>query len=854
MIPERDQYQAVLESLADGADVDWAALDSSATTSAERRRYRNLRLVARVAELHRTLTLDEAELFPAGGREGAPETPATWGHLRVGERIASGAYGEIYVAHDPQLNRDVALKILRSGVAAGRPIEQLLREARTLAKVRHANVVTIHGADVREGRAGLWMELVHGQTLEAWLHTHGAMGAGEVSALGVDVCRALAAVHGAGRVHGDIKAQNVMRENGGRVVLMDFGAGRAQGADAAGVAGTPLYLAPEVLAGEPPTPRSDIYGVGVLLFHLLTGAYPRTAGDLEGLRAVHADGVRTGLRDLRADLPVPLVEAIERALDADPARRFATAGEMERALTGIAPPIVEPIAVPTWTRWRTLGFGIAACAFLAVVAALIVWSRAGESRRGVVLSQVRTIGVLPMRDLTNAAVPEHFVDGLTDELIGTLGQVSGLTIKPAAAAGSRDERSLQDIARSIDVDALLETTVTPGTNDGGVAHVKVRAKLIAAGSQNVLWTDVFERPRGATLELPDVLATAIARAVHAAVGPTAASRLATPRQTDPRAEEAYLQGRAHLDQYGGGSADQALKAFQRALKLDASHAGAHSGAARAHMILGLSGIAPNTQARAAAATEARRAIELDPDLAEPHATLAYLSFLYDWDWTEAHRQFSRSLELNPNSVYARTYYAEFLAARRRFDEAVEQADTAKRLAPQSGAAARAYAVVLYYKRDFDGAQRALEEARALEPNNAGLPVLESRFAEAQGRLREALEETTDAIQLSGGGNVPLRVQQIRQQALTGLREEAAAALQALQSDAALGRIRVTARDYGYIYLALGETRRSVEEFAKAAAEQEPTVVWLAVDPRVDGLQRDPAFRKVLLSIGLPLLP
>ena len=114
MTPERDQYQAVLESLADGAEVDWAALDSSATTSTERRRYRNLRLVARVAELHRTLTLDEEELFP-GGREDAAAAPATWGHLRVGERIASGAYGEIYIAHDPQLNRDVALKILPDG-------------------------------------------------------------------------------------------------------------------------------------------------------------------------------------------------------------------------------------------------------------------------------------------------------------------------------------------------------------------------------------------------------------------------------------------------------------------------------------------------------------------------------------------------------------------------------------------------------------------------------------------------------------------------------------------------------------------------------------------------------------------
>jgi serine/threonine-protein kinase len=856
MMPDRDRYQALLESLADGAEVDWAALDSSAATSAERQRYRNLRLVARVAELHRTLTLDEEALFPALERDVPTGLPPAWGHLHVGERIASGAYGEIYVAHDPQLNRDVALKILRRGAATGHSLDQLLVEARTLAKVRHGNVVTIHGAEVRDGQVGLWMELIHGQTLETWLRTHGTMGGGEAGALGVDVCRAVAAVHAAGLVHGDIKAQNVMREDGGRLVLMDFGAGRAQGSIAANVAGTPMYLAPEVLAGAPPTPRSDIYSVGVLLFHLLTGGYPCTADDLNGLRAAHANGSRAWLRDLRPDLPDHLVEAIERALDPDPAGRFATAGEMEHAVGRVS----EPVPFTGWIRNRArwIGFATAAAAFLAVVAALIVWSHITESRRGVVLSEVRTIGVLPMKDLTDSAVPERFAEGLTDELIATLGQVKGLTIKPASSGGAGDGRSLQDIARALDVDALLETTLSRddgGDSGRGPGRLRVRAKLIAAGSQQLIWSSPsFDRPRGATLELPGALAVAIAHEVHAAVSPAESSRLHGPGQTSPAAEEAYLQGRAHLEQYGGGSADQALKAFQKALQLDPKHTGAHSGAARAYVILGVSGIIPNAQARAAALQEAHRALAVDQDLAEPHATLAYLSFLYDWDWPEAEREFSRSLELNPNSVYARSYYAEFLAAQHRFDEARAQADTAKRLAPQSSAAARGYAVVLYYLRDFDGAERALDEARAIEPNNAALPVLESRLREARGLIRDALDITTKAVQLSGGGNVPLRVQQIRQQALAGLREDAAAGLKALQKEAALGRIRLTARDLGYIYLAFGDEERSIEQFSEAVAEQEPTVVWLSVDPRVEILQDDPRFRKVLLSIGLPLVP
>ena len=142
-------------------------------------------------------------------------TPGAWGHLDVQERIAGGAFGDVYRARDPHLNREVALKLLRLDASTGQPADRLLDEARTLARVRHPNVVTVHGADVRDGRAGLWMEFVHGRTLESWLQAQRrARRRAKPTTLGVDLCRALAAVHGAGLVHGDVKAQNVMREDG----------------------------------------------------------------------------------------------------------------------------------------------------------------------------------------------------------------------------------------------------------------------------------------------------------------------------------------------------------------------------------------------------------------------------------------------------------------------------------------------------------------------------------------------------------------------------------------------------------------------------------------------------------------
>ena len=867
MNPERDNYQALLESLADGVEVDWTALDAAAATDAERGRYRNLRLVARVAELHRTLVLDDEDVAAsANPLTDSADDPTTWGHLSVRARLAAGAFGRIYRAHDPQLNRDVALKLLYGDIRALRPVDHLLGEARTLAKVRHSNVVTVYGADVRDGRAGLWMELVDGQTLDAWLRTNGAMGSGEATAVSIDLCRALAAVHGAGLVHGDIKAQNVMREQGGRIVLMDFGAGRAQGADATGVAGTPMYLAPEVLAGEPPTPRSDLYSLGVLIFHLLTGAYPYTGADLDGLRAAHADGTRSWLRDLRPDLPDALVQSIERAIDADPARRFATAGAMERALReALEAPgrAAEALPVPAAgdtknivsAPWSRFGFAIGALALLCLVVGLIVWSRAVEPNRGTVLSEIRTIGVLPMSNLAGSAVPAHFAEGLTDELISVLGQIRALTVKPALSVGAIKDKSPKGIARALDVDALLETTLSSvGGSGGETAQVKVRARLIAAGTQGVVWSQEFDQRRGQSLEIPSAIAAAITRALNVVLTPTESSRLKSVRQTNPAAEEAYLLGRTHLDQYGADSAALALKAFSRALQFDPQHAGAHAGAARAYVSLGLNGTTSHTQARAQALAEVRLALDLDEDLAEAHATLAHIHFIYDWDWRGAEREFKRSLELNANSPYARTFYAEYLVAHRRFDESLLQAETAKRLDPESGAAARRYALVLYYKHDFPAAERARQEAVAIEPNNAGLAILEGRIAEAQGFFSNALDATGRALQLSGGGGVPLRAQEIRQQALAGRRDDALAGLLTLQREARNRAISLSARDLAYIHLALGDKDEALELFGQAVSDRDPTVVWLGVDPRVDTLQHDERFRQLLLAIGLPLGP
>ena len=338
---ESDPLLSLASSILEGESIDWDALLPSETGRAPA--LRQLRTLEAVASFHRTIQRRR----PGGAEE---EDLRRWGDLEIIEPIGRGSFGIVYHAWDPKLDREVALKILdpRRLWASRQDAEvpgvtrptQAIEEARLLARLRHPNIVTVFGADEHERRIGFWMELVRGETLWSRIRRDGPLGPGEATSIGHDLLGALAAVHGAKILHRDIKAQNVMRAEGGRIVLMDFGIGkdladggaRGQGWEF----GSALYAAPERLRGQGATVQSDLYSVGVLLYYLLSGRYPAEAPSLAALLAAHYRGERAYLRDRRPDLPRPLGEVIERALSPAPADRFASAGEMDAALTRAA--------------------------------------------------------------------------------------------------------------------------------------------------------------------------------------------------------------------------------------------------------------------------------------------------------------------------------------------------------------------------------------------------------------------------------------------------------------------------------------------------------------------------------------
>ena len=322
---------AAAAAVADGTPVNWAELTDAST-------------VEESPVLHELRAINRLNT----ARDAAP---LEWGPFIIVGQVGRGMFGRVYHAIDPNLRRDVALKVI-AGRGAHVDLDAALEEGRRLARIRHPNVVHVYRADRLGDEVGIAMELVRGRTLGDVVAQDGPLGPQEAALIGMDLCRALAAIHASGTLHGDIKARNVMREPRGRTVLMDLGAGRDLAVEP-GVgedfAGTPAYLAPEVFAGQPRTKASDIYSLGVLLYHLVSGSYPVEGLTTTSIGRQHRKGAANRpLRDRCPELPDALVRAVERALAARPEDRFESAGAFETALAAVVVP--RPVAAGASSR------------------------------------------------------------------------------------------------------------------------------------------------------------------------------------------------------------------------------------------------------------------------------------------------------------------------------------------------------------------------------------------------------------------------------------------------------------------------------------------------------------------------
>ncbi|MBA3295595.1 MAG: protein kinase, partial [Acidobacteria bacterium] len=679
--------EPLLDSLArailDDTPVDWADVEAR-SEQADRPLLAQLRLLATLRNVGRTSE------WPEGSKL------ESWGRLRVFERIGRGAFGEVYRAWDPTLDREVALKLLpMDPVDGASPASIVIEEGRLLARVRHPNVVTIYGAERIGQRIGLWMELVNGRTLEQTMGDGAAFTDEQVVGFGRELCKAVAAVHDAGLLHRDIKMQNVMVAGDGRVVLMDFGTGRQLSEKAEShPAGTPLYLAPEVLSGQKATIQSDIYSIGVVLYRLLTGGYPVQAKNLLDLRRAHADGERHDIRSVRPVVAARLARVVERAIDPDPRRRHPSAEALGADLAAIHT-----------TRPVVLG----AYAILAVLTlSLIVWL--GSSPRTPPLAGRPVIAVLPFKNLSAEPGSDYFADGLTDEIIRNLAVIDGMDVRSQTSSFffKSKERNLRDIGDQLGANLVVEGSVQ---RDG--RQLRINGRLVQVAGDVVLWSERFDRPLEDVFAIQDEISRAIVNKLRLTVG-----RGQRRYQTDVATYDLYLRARQLVERRGTESAQQAAQLFEQVIAKDPAFAPAHAGLSDAYALMsieinrnGLSFEEALSRMRPAAV----RAIELDPLLSEAHAAMG-MTYSRELQWENARNSFRRAIELNPSLTQIHTRYSTWtLLPLGRLDEAETLLNRALETDPLSLAVRRELANLQIIAGRYDEAIANLKHVYAVDP-------------------------------------------------------------------------------------------------------------------------------------------
>ena len=857
----RSALKRVIDSVADGSgDIDWERLEQQGHTEGDLELLRQLRVVAQLSDIQRAEIehVDERPLLASAkaiarirtksmtaradtvepGVPSRPDNPTLptryWGRLELFERLGEGTFGEVYRAFDPQLERDVAVKLLH----VGKPAEKrVLDEARALARVHHPNVVIVHDAETHGGRVGLCMEFIRGQTLESLLKTHGKLGSTEATTIGLALCHALGAVHNEGLLHRDIKAQNVMREEGGRVVLMDFGAGQRRDLADQGPArltGTPLYLAPEILEGGHATVQSDVYSLGVLLYHLVTNDYPVNGKSLDELKAAHRQGCRVRLRDARPDLPDPFVRVVERAIDPEPSRRYHSAGELGEALG--APHVVLPPQPIRATGWWLALVGAAAAVSVTAVSMGPVrrWLTTPSDSRPVIV-------VLPLDHARD--VEDYIAADVTDALNQALSVVDGVIVisRTSVNAARRADASLPQMAQVLGAEFVVEGRLT---RTGEVMAASLN--LVRAPRDHTLLARTFQFTLPAIERLQRDVLHAICERLNVSLDPKLTGRAGLGGTVQGDARELYARGRFELSKYSGASRAEAIDYFKRAIAADPRFALAHSALAEAYVMTTQPNVIPPSFELAE--LSAQEALALDPLLADAHAVLADIRMLHDWNWALADAEFQKAIALAP-SLTTGYRYPMLLAARGRTDQALERILHERKLDPLSQIVAVSVGTILQYQGRFAEALDEVEKAERLDPKNPVPAIVKGRVLTALGRYRDARTAFLSAGELGAiDGPDYIRAELAALDAAEGRRQAALQALVALEEKASSGQLDPTL--VAFVHARLGQLDEAFRWLERAYAERSVRLVWIKVDPRFRPLSADPRYPALVKRMGL----
>jgi serine/threonine protein kinase/tetratricopeptide (TPR) repeat protein len=751
------------------------------------------------------------------------------GRYCILEKIGAGGMGEVYRAHDEQLNRVVALKILlpkdfSDEIARTR----LLREAQAAARLNHPHICTIHEVGQADGIPYIAMEYIEGRPLSGVI-AEKRLPQELALRYGVQLADALEHAHAHGVVHRDLKSANVIVTPDARVKVLDFGLAKwlregemeevtrsqATLTQPGAVLGTLGYMAPEQLRREVADARSDIWALGIVLYEMAAGKRPFQG---QTVYEVCSAILSRQPKPPQTDVPAPLWTVIEQCLQKEPGKRYQHAGDVRAALAAI----------------QSMG----------TAAQLLPGATIPRRKRVAGRKRIRALAVLPLANLAHDSEQEYFVDGMTEALIADLAKIQALRVisRTSVMRYKSTDKSLPEIAGELNVDAVVEGSVLRVG-----PRVRINAQLIHAATDTHLWAESYERDLQDVLCLQSEVARAIAREIRVAITPEERRRLASALRVNPEAHEAYLKGRFHWHKLSPEHLETALGYFQLALEKEANYALAYVGIAYVWLSRADTGVVPPCEVIDKVKAAALKAVELNDKLSEVHELLAAVKYICEWDWPGAEKEFRIAIRLNPNSAETRLFYSHFLLVTGREREWKPEIERALELDPLNFFIQCFFGWHLVYLRRHDEAIEHLQKVLRMEPNfPAAHQGLWGAFYQ-KGMHEEALDEAKNFFTLLGDHEIAEALEPGR--ATGGYFEAMRHAARILAARAE--HTYIPALRIARLYAHAGCKDYALQWLERACEQHETPLVHLGVGWDWDSLGDEPRFLDVLRRINYP---
>lgn len=745
--------------------------------------------------------------------------------------IGAGGMGEVYRARDTRLGREVAIKIISDRLAEDpQALRRFEKEARSVAALSHPNILAIHDFNGDSGISYVVMELLRGESLQDRLAREQLSWRTALETAAA-VADGLAAAHARGIVHRDLKPANIFLTSEGQVKILDFGlatqleAGESvrssvPTASAPGhVLGTVGYMAPEQVSGGPVDARSDIFALGCVLYEMISGRHAFVRDSV-------AETFAAILRDNPPELPESAgAQIVARCLRKNPDERFQSARDLAFALRGIGGSRATRVPKMLWA--------VVALLTLTVATVGIVRFRTTKSRQ-----PVGSLAVLPFVNTSHDPQSEFLADGMTDTIINKLAELPQLKVMARSTMfrykGKNDDP--ERVGRELNVGSVLTGRILQVGD-----RLDIEAELVNVDDGTQLWGERYDRPMADVFALQDDIAQQISRKLRLKLTADQQKRMTKRETDDPQAYSYYVQGRFYLEPRTVPSIQKAIDAFKAAIQIDPNYALGYVGLADSYALFEAYGGESTWSARLSALAKAReaaiKALSIDPNLAEAHATLGLIS-QFARQWQDAEEEYRRSIALKPNYANAHHWYAFELALLRRPAESIAEFRKARALDPLSPINNVEMADELVENHQLNEALNLVQETLKSNPD---FWFARSTLGHLEIITGHAAEGLAELEKLGRGAELGEAYAQL------GRRQEALAIITELRAKPE--RDEASPVDIARIYAALGDRPNAYRWFDRAVSEQ-VGFANLIYRHEFDSWRSDPQFQQLLRAMNL----